>query len=148
MRFLTNHIRNQINGENSYNWEIISKRLFKENFFQLLNKVEAQKEFNNPSYLSNLDKLNKLHFNINKVMMSLQDPKKIRLEFIRESSLCVEVQLFINNEFRGSKLYSNSNYLNQGFIGAMQYYKCIGVDKLEKKMLELSSTAVMSANTD
>lgn len=80
--------------------------------------------------------LYKIWMEINEILFSLQDPKKIRVNVITKSagknSSYKEVEFYFDNEWCFSKIFSDSQYLEQIYIELMDRYSYPPIEDLDK----------------
>ena len=124
MYFTEEHIKNQT-SQTINEWDRVCSFLFGKSFSKLLFKViylKKQKDFDELEYKEKLTELNKMNDDVHECLLSLQDPKHLRVEIIRGKKT-VEVQIFHEDEFIVGTICSPTDYMRQTYGELIHRYQ-------------------------
>lgn len=131
MYFTEEHMKNQTSQVLS-EWDRICKFLFGKSFSKPLFRsmyLKTQKNYDEFEYLGLLRELNKMNDSVHKCLLSLQDPKHLRIEIIKSKKF-VEVQIFYEDEFLVGEIHSPSNYIRGTYNKLIHRYESPKISEL------------------
>tara|TARA_R110000772_G_scaffold20466_2_gene56766 strand:+ start:71841 stop:72269 length:429 start_codon:yes stop_codon:yes gene_type:complete len=124
-------IRLKIQDTNSY-WNKISEIVFNQDLNGLIKETEKQgRGFGEEgqTYEAQLQKLNKLYLDINKCVLDLQNPDKLRIETIEDGEY-IEVKIYILGDFHDKRNYNKTDYPQQIYSHLISYYEYPSYDEM------------------